>query len=162
MTELMTLQLNKKNQNEITDLVDDIMDESNSFQNLNTEDIWIEDDIFDYKDHPDIADTSKDILKAIRENDPFLDFNIPTDTIIDDLFEPSDNEDNDVTIEDLFDPSDEEPEFIIAEPAVPEDGIIIPDTNGVSIDAGPKQSKKHITTRMKGQYGQLKRLRKNI
>ena len=94
MTELMTLQLNKKNQNEITDLVDDIIDESNSFQNLNTEDIWIEDDIFDYKDHPVIADTSKDILKAIRENDPFLDFNIPTDTIIDDLFEPSDNEDN--------------------------------------------------------------------
>ena len=78
------------------------------------------------------------------------------------MFEPSDNEDNDVTIEDLFDPSDEEPEFIIAEPAVPEDGIIIPDTNGVSIDAGPKQSKKYITTRMKGQYGQLKRLRKNI
>ena len=151
MTELMTLQLNKKNQNEITDLVDDIIDESNSFQNLNTEDIWIEDDIFDYKDHPVIADTSKDILKAIRENDPFLDFNIPTDTIIDDLFEPSDNEDNDVAIEDLFDPSDEEREFIIAEPAVPEDGIIIPDKNGVSIDAGPKQSKKYITTRMKGQ-----------
>ena len=41
------------------------------FQFLNTEDIWIEDDIFYYKDHPDIVDTSNDILKAIRENDPF-------------------------------------------------------------------------------------------
>ena len=54
--------------------------------------------------------------------------NILTDAIIDDLFKPSDDEENDVTIEDMFDPSDEESEFIIAEPAVPEDEIIIPDT----------------------------------
>ena len=140
----------QKKQDDIADLVDGIINKSNPFQNLNTEDIWIEDDIFDYKDHPDIIDTSKDILKAIRENDPFLDLNIPTDAIIDDLFEPSDDKDNDVTTEDLFDPSDEEPEFIIAEPGVPEDEIIIPDTNSVSIDTGPKQSKKYITTRMKG------------
>ena len=99
----------QKKQDEITDLVDDIIDESNIFQNLNTEDIWIDDDISDYKDHPDIVDTSKDILKAIRENDPLLGFNIPTDAITDDLLQPSDDEDNDLTIEDLFDPSDEEP-----------------------------------------------------
>ena len=110
----MRLQLSKKKQDQITDLVDDIIDESNPFQDLNTEDIWIEDDIFGYRDHSDIVDTSKDILKAIRENDPSFDFNIPTDAIIDDLFEPSDDEDNDVTIQDLFDPSDKEPEFIIA------------------------------------------------
>ena len=66
----------QKKQDEITDLVDDIIDESNIFQNLNTEDIWIDDDISDYKDHPDTVDTSKYILKAIRENDPLLDFNI--------------------------------------------------------------------------------------
>ena len=99
----------QKKQDEITDLVDDIIDESNIFQNLNTEDIWIDDDISDYKDHPDIVDTSKDILKSIRENDPLLGFNIPTDAITDDLLQPSDDEDNDLTIEDLFDPSDEEP-----------------------------------------------------
>ena len=110
----MRLQLSKKKQDQITDLVDDIIDESNPFQDLNTEDIWIEDDIFGYRDHSDIIDTSKDIRKAIRENDPSFDFNIPTDAIIDDLFEPSDDEDNDVTIQDLFDPSDKEPEFIIA------------------------------------------------
>ena len=99
----------QKKQDEITDLVDDIIDESNIFQNLNTEDIWIDDDISDYKDHPDTVDTSKYILKAIRENDPLLDFNIPTDAITDDLLQPSNDEDNDLTIEDFFDPSDEEP-----------------------------------------------------
>ena len=99
----------QKKQDEITDLVDDIIDESNIFQNLNTEDIWIDDDISDYKDHPDTVDTSKYILKAIRENDPLLDFNIPTDAITDDLLQPPNDEDNDLTIEDFFDPSDEEP-----------------------------------------------------
>ena len=158
----MRLQLSKKKQDQITDLVDDIIDESNPFQDLNTEDIWIEDDIFGYRDHSDIVDTSKDILKAIRENDPSFDFNIPTDAIIDDLFEPSDDEDNDVTIQDLFDPSDKEPEFIIAQPALPEDEIIILDTNSVSIDAGPKQSKKYITTRMKGAVKAAERVKENI
>ena len=35
----------QKKQDEITDLVDNIIDESNPFQNLNTEDIRIEDDV---------------------------------------------------------------------------------------------------------------------
>ena len=91
-----------------------------------------------------------------------LDFNIPTNAIIDDLLEPSDDEDNDLTIEDLFDPSDEEPEFIIAEQAVPEDEIIRPDTNSVSIDTGPKQSKKYITTIMKGSVRAAERVKINI
>ena len=78
-----------------------------------------------------------------------MDFNIPTEAIIDDLFEPLDNDD-DVTIEDLFDPSDNEPEFIVAEPAISDDEIIVLDTNKVSIDTSPKQSKKFITTRIKG------------
>ena len=39
------LQLSKKKQDEITELVDNIIDESNPFQNLNTEDIRIEDDV---------------------------------------------------------------------------------------------------------------------
>ena len=75
--------------------------------------------------------------------------NILTDAIIDALFQPSDDEENDVTIEDMFDPLGEEPEFIIAEPAVPEDEIIIPDTNTVSIDTGLKESKKYIMTCIK-------------
>ena len=75
------------------------------------------------------------------------------------MFEPSDDEDNDVTIEDLFDPSDEELEFIIAEPAVPEDEIIIRDTNSVSIETSPKQSKKYITMRMKGAVRAAKKVK---
>ena len=50
---------------------------------------------------------------------------------------------------DQFDFSDnEEPELILAEPVVPQPDIIIPDTNNVSIDSGPQQSKKYITTRL--------------
>ena len=140
----------QKKQEKITDLVDDIIAEDNPFQNLGTEDIWIDDDIFDNHNNQDIVNVSKDILKGIKENDPYLDFNISTETIIDNLFELSD----DVTIEDSedwdsFEPSDNEgPEFIVAEPAIPQLDIIIPDTNTISIDNGPEQSKKHITTRM--------------
>ena len=72
----------QKKQNEISDLVDYIIDKSNPFQDLGTEDIWIEDNIFDNKDDQDIVDVSKDILKGIKENDPYLDFKIPTDAII--------------------------------------------------------------------------------
>ena len=77
-----------------------------------------------------------------------MDFNRPTEAIIDDLFERSDSDD-DVTVEDLFDSSGNEPEFIVAEPAISDDEIIVLDTNKVSIDTSPKQSKKFITTRIK-------------
>ena len=90
MTKLMTMRLNKTKK-KITNLVDDIIDESNPFQNLGTEDISLEDDIFDEKS---VVDISKDILKGIKENDLFLDFNIPTELIIDDLFNEIDNSDN--------------------------------------------------------------------
>ena len=75
----------QKKQTGIVDLVDNIVDEKIPFQNLVTEDIWIEEDIFDNNDKDDVTDTSKDIIKDIKHTDPFLDFNIPTDAIIDDL-----------------------------------------------------------------------------
>ena len=37
----------QRKQNKITDLVDEVTDESNPFQNLSTDEIWIEDDLFD-------------------------------------------------------------------------------------------------------------------
>ena len=37
----------QKKQDKINDLVNDIIDEDNPYQNLRTEDIWMEDDIFD-------------------------------------------------------------------------------------------------------------------
>ena len=125
-----------KKQEQITELVDNVIAEDNPFQDLVTEDIWIEDYIFDGRDNHDIVDVSKDILKDIKESDPYLDLNIPTEAIIEDLLEPSDNESSD----------DKEPEVILAEPAVPQPEIIIPDTNNVSIDSGPQKSEKYITT----------------
>ena len=93
MTKLMTMRLNKTKK-KITNLVDDIIDESNPFQNLGTEDISLEDDIFDEGDEKSVVHISKDILKGIKENDLFLDFNMPTELIIDDLFNEIDNSDN--------------------------------------------------------------------
>ena len=56
----------QKKQQKITDLVDDVIDESNPFQNLETEDIWVEDDIFDKYDGKETIEISKDILKDIK------------------------------------------------------------------------------------------------
>ena len=56
----------QKKQQKITDLVDDVIDESNPFQNLETEDIWVEDDIFDKYDSKETTEISKDILKDIK------------------------------------------------------------------------------------------------
>ena len=76
----------QKKQEKITALVDDVIAEDNPFQNLGTEDIWIDDDIFDNQYNQDIVNVSEDMLKGIEEHDPYLDFNVPTETIIDDLF----------------------------------------------------------------------------
>ena len=56
----------QKKQQKITDLVDDVIDESNPFQNLEIEDIWVEDDIFDKYDSKETIEISKDILKDIK------------------------------------------------------------------------------------------------
>ena len=76
----------QKKQEKITALVDDVIAEDNPFQNLGTEDIWIDDDIFDNQYNQDIVNVSEDMLKGTEEHDPYLDFNVPTETIIDDLF----------------------------------------------------------------------------
>ena len=91
----------------------------NPFQDLGTEDIWIDVDLFDDKDPKEVTDTSRDIIKEIKDSDPFLDFSIPTDAIIDDLFEPSD---------------DDESELITAKPAVSDEKIIVPYTNEIVPD----------------------------
>ena len=138
----------QKKQNEITDLVDDIIDESNPFQDIGTEDIWIEDDIFDNNDDQSIVDFSKDILQGIKENDRYLDFKIPTSAIIDDLFEPSDDESD-----------DEGSELILAEQAIPQPNIETLNTDSASLDTGPQQSKKYVTTRMKNVVKEANRIK---
>ena len=142
----------QKKQNEITDLVDYIIDESNPFQEIGTEEIWIEDNVFDNKDNKDIVDVSN-ILKGIKENYPYLDFNIPAKAVIDDLFQLSDNE--------YEDTNTDHPNLIIAELVVPEEDIIIPNTNNVSLDTGPKQSKKYITTQLNSAKLAANKIKKN-
>ena len=73
---LMTQLLNRKKQQQITDLVHDVIDENNPFQNLGTEDIWIEDNLFDKNDSKETTEISKDILKNISKNDPLFDFTV--------------------------------------------------------------------------------------
>ena len=91
----------QKKPQKITDLIDDVIDKSNLFQNLRTEDIWIEDDIFDKNDSKKTIEISKDILKDINKNDPFLDFNVITEEIISELFDDVDFTENEVRIEDV-------------------------------------------------------------
>ena len=117
-----------KKQQKIATLIDDVIDEKNPFQNLGTEDIWIEDDLFDKNDGKETIEISKDILKDISKNDPFLDFTVPTELVISDIFDDTTDEeltddevivedvtDDDVTDNDLSD--SEEPEEIITTPA---------------------------------------------
>ena len=88
--EIKNVATEQKKQQKITDLIGDVIDESNLFQNLGTEDIWIEDDIFDKNDSKETIEISKDILKDINKNDPFLDFNVLTEEIISGIFDDVD------------------------------------------------------------------------
>ena len=101
--EINDIATTQKKQQKVTDLVDDIIDESKPFQNLGTEDIWIKDDIHDKNDSKETIEISKNILKDIDKNDPFLYLNVPTEQIIFDVFDGADLTDDEVTIEDVTD-----------------------------------------------------------
>ena len=95
-----------KRQQKITTLIDDVIDEKNPFQNLGTEDIWVEEHLFDKNDTKETVEISKNILKDISKNNPFLDFTVPTEQVISDIFDDNTNEeltDNEVTVENLTD-----------------------------------------------------------
>ena len=57
----------QKKQNDAIDLVDDILDEDNPFKNIGTEDIWIEDDLFDDDDNQTVKGISKDIIDTTND-----------------------------------------------------------------------------------------------
>lgn len=78
-----------------------MIDENNPHSNIETADFWLEDDIFDKKDEKNITNFSNELLKIINENNPFLDFNITTEKIIEDIF--GDDARNNVTMEDVTD-----------------------------------------------------------
>ena len=93
----------QKRKKKKTDLIDDAFDESNPFQNLGTEDILIEGDIFDKNESKVTIEISKDILKDINKNGPFLVFNVLTEEIISEICDDVDFTDDEVTIEDVTD-----------------------------------------------------------
>ena len=51
----------KKLQDDSINLIHDILDEENPFKNIDTEDIWIENGLFEKDDGQDIKDISKEI-----------------------------------------------------------------------------------------------------
>ena len=65
-----TLATEQKKQNKVTDLIDYVIKDDNPLKNIDTEDIYIEDDLIDTKDTTDIKDTSSSIIKAMNlDND---------------------------------------------------------------------------------------------
>ena len=73
----------QKKQKQTAELVDDIIKDKNPFQNVEIEDIWIENDLFDNKDPKSKIDVSEKILDEIS-SDPLIDLNIATPPNTDD------------------------------------------------------------------------------
>ena len=80
----------QKKQDDVIKLIDDILDEDNPFKNINTEDIWIEGNLFDNNDKEATKEVSKDVIDTT--NDITTPDN-PTETIVinDDVDISSDN-----------------------------------------------------------------------
>ena len=91
----------QKKQQKLTDLIDQIIDKK-LLDNL--DDMWWDDDLFHKNDNKETVEISKDILKGISQKDPFIDFKIPTEQVVSDIFD-DDGElsDNEVIVEDVTD-----------------------------------------------------------
>ena len=69
----------QKLQDDAINLIDNILDEDNPFKNIDTDDFWIEDGLFQNNDGQDIKDISKEIIDV---SEPFVDdFEYPIETI---------------------------------------------------------------------------------
>ena len=123
-------------------MIDDIVDEKNPFKDIGTEEICIEDDLFDNNNTETIIDVSKDIVNETKQKtDPFIDFRVNDST-------PK----NDNTIETIItDEDDESPETIkirddITIETMIIDDIEIPSTDNTEIDNGLPSCTRIITT----------------
>ena len=67
----------QKEQKETEELVDSIIKDKNPFQNVEINDIWIDDDLFDSNDPQAIVETSKQIIDEITPN-PLIALNMAT------------------------------------------------------------------------------------
>ena len=60
----------EKQQNEIIDLIDNVLDENNPLSDIKTDEIYIEDDLFDNNDMTEIKVTATNIIGTINlDND---------------------------------------------------------------------------------------------
>lgn len=123
-------------------MIDDIVDEKNPFKDIGTEEICIEDDLFDNNNTETITDVSKDIVNETKQKtDPFIDFRVNDSTLK-----------NDNTIETIItDEDDESPETIkirddITIETMIIDDIEIPSTDNTEIDNGLPSCTRIITT----------------
>ena len=117
-----------KTQQKITASIDDVIDEKNPFQNLGTEDIWIEEDLFDKNDSKETIEISKRHFNRHYQKQPIFDFTALTEQVITDIVDGATDEElrndevivNDVTDDKATDDdlSDrKEPQEITATPA---------------------------------------------
>ena len=77
------LQRNKKIKKESEELVGRLIQEKNPFQNVELDDIWIKDDLYDSNDPRSIAETSKKIIDEVMPSS-LIDLNVPTPPDTDD------------------------------------------------------------------------------
>ena len=122
---------------------DDIVDKKNPFKDIGTEEICIEDDLFDNNNTETITEVSKDKINETKQkNDPFIDFRVNDST-------PK----NENTIETIIiDEDDESPETIkisddiTIETIIINDDIEIHSTSNTEIDNGFPSCTRIITT----------------
>ena len=69
----------QKIQADAINLIDDILNENNPFKNINTEDIWIEDNLCDNNDRQDVKSVSKEIIDTVNPINDIVSFddNVP-------------------------------------------------------------------------------------
>lgn len=123
----------QKIQADAINLIDDILNENNPFKNINTEDIWIEDNLFDNNDRQDVKSVSKEIIDTVNPINDIVSFD---DNV------PAANDTNIIPFDDDI-PIEIDNDFPI-ETITTEDNIDIPSDNGIAIDALKKG--KMITT----------------
>ena len=108
----------QKSQTDAINLIDDIFNEDNPFNNISTKDIWIEDDLFDNDDTQTIKNASKEIIDVAK----------PDRTVFDDInFKINEPAETITTSDDI-------------ETINIEDDIDIPSDGGIATDA-PKKVK---------------------
>ena len=142
--------IEQKKQGDAIKLVNDILDENSPFKDVNTEDLWIEDNFFDNNDKETIKDVSKDIINTnndiINTNNNII--NINGDWIEDNFFDNDDNETTNNVSDDIVNTTNDiiniDDNFPM-EKLVISDEVEIPSDRGIAPDTGLSKKLKIIS-----------------